>query len=93
MNNVFSLILGLCAWGLGLSSIRRGLKRSVFSMGACCLSLFFQIREVLVQVNEQDWSCLLDTWDTVAACAGVLMVVIITLNLPTLLRPSKKGTP
>ena len=81
MNNLLSLFLGLLAWGFGTAAIlKKGRWQTSASLTACCLSLFFQLKEVQVQVLEQDWSALLDTWDTVVLCAGVLVTVTVVLN-------------
>ena len=92
MHNLLSILLGLLSWVLGVAALKKGIGFSLFSSISCCLSLYFQLREALVQVQEADWSCLLDTWDTVVLCAGMLIAVTITLNLLALLRLHKKGT-
>ena len=89
MYNILSLSLGLLAWGLGFDAIRQRSPRVFAGMCACCLSLFFQLAEVLVQVRERDWSTLLDTWDTVVFAAAVLVGVTILLNSIALLRYKK----
>ncbi len=86
MYNLISLLLGLLAWILGAAALRKNRWQSFASLSACCLSLFFQLTEALVQVREGDWSTLLDTWDTVVAAAALLVGVTLALNGMVVLR-------
>ena len=96
--NLGSLVFGLIAWILPvIFLIQRkkssNAKYSIFSAAsiiACSISLCLQIFELNHRVTIQDWSALLDTSNTVATVAGVLLAVTAILNAITLAGHAKR---
>ncbi|MRG86055.1 hypothetical protein [Salinibacillus xinjiangensis] len=91
--NIGSLVLGLLAWILPFMNLFRYEKQkqkrywvalSVMSLGACALSLCFQIFYINHKVKVEDWSALMDTMGAVAFFSAVLLVITILLNGATL---------
>ncbi|MBA9029308.1 hypothetical protein [Peribacillus huizhouensis] len=91
--NLGSLILGLIAWILPVVNLMRYKKHdhwnsvvpSIMSIGACAISLCFQILYNYHLVKIEDWSALMDTTSAVAFVAAVLLIVTIILNAITLI--------
>ncbi|WP_028391177.1 hypothetical protein [Bacillus cihuensis] len=91
--NLGSLILGLIAWILPVVNLMRYKKHvhwnwvvpSIISIGACAISLCFQILYNYHLVKIEDWSALMDTTGAVAFVAAVLLIVTIILNAITLI--------
>lgn len=91
--NLGSLVLGLIAWILPVVNLMRYKKHdyrswvtlSIMSIGACAISLCFQIFYNYHLVKIADWSALMDITDNVAFVAAVLLIVTIILNAITLL--------
>ncbi|WP_212391464.1 hypothetical protein [Sporosarcina beigongshangi] len=91
--NVGSLVLGLIAWILPIVSLMRykqGRHKkwaafSIMSVGACAVSLYFQIvyNHHLVTIN--DWSALMDTTGALVKVGAVLLIVTLVLNTATLI--------
>lgn len=89
--NVGSLVLGLLAWTLPFVTFRKNqLTLAVMSMGACALSLSFQIFYHHHLVKIGDWSAIMDTSGAVAFASAVLIIITILVNALTLMR-EKKG--
>ncbi|MCC5803589.1 hypothetical protein [Rossellomorea vietnamensis] len=89
--NVGSLVLGLLAWTLPFVTYRKNqLTLAVMSMGACALSLSFQIFYHHHLVKIGDWSAIMDTSGSMAFASAVLIIVTILVNALTLMR-EKKG--
>lgn len=90
--NVASLALGLIAWILPVVNLMRHDKEnnrhwaafSIISLGACAVSLYFQIYYNYHLVKIEDWSALMDTTGAVVFASTVLLVVTILLNAITL---------
>lgn len=86
--NLGSLVLGLIAWVLPVVILMRSKQNgrkswiafSVLSLGACALSLCFQIFYSYHLVKIEDWSALMDTNGAVAFAAAVLLTITIILN-------------
>lgn len=91
--NVGSLLLGLLAWMLplvGFVKKQRNVQTlAVMSMGACALSLSFQIFYHYHLVQIGDWSAIMDITGSTAFASGVLIIVTIFLNAVTLIRHRK----
>lgn len=87
--NLGSLVLGLIAWILPIVNLIRNGKRghsnsfvlSILSMGACIISLWFQILYNHHLVEIEDWSALMDTTGTLVWVSAVLVIVTIILNI------------
>ncbi|PFA62831.1 hypothetical protein CN378_17460 [Bacillus sp. AFS015802] len=92
--NVGSLLLGLLAWTLPVVNLvthrNNHLALAVMSMGACALSLSFQIFYHYHLVKVGDWPGIMDITGAVAFASAVLISVTILLNAVTLIR-HKKG--
>ena len=96
--NLGSLILGLVAWILPITSLLRRSKltdrgRAVYlflSLAACSISLLLQqyYNDYLVKI--EDWSAMMDTMKAVSIAATALVIVTIALNAMTLLMTSAK---
>ena len=91
--NVGSLVLGLLAWTLPVVSFvklrKNGLTLAVMSMGACALSLSFQIFYHYHLVQIGDWSAIMDITGSTAFASAVLIIVTMFLNAVTLFRHRK----
>ncbi|WFA09066.1 hypothetical protein [Tissierella sp. Yu-01] len=91
--NVGSLLLGLISWLFPIINIIRYIRGnqknwitlSILSMGACIISLWFQIIYNHYLVEIEDWSALMDTMGAVVFSASVLLIVTIILNAVILL--------
>ncbi len=87
--NIGSLILGIIAWAIPIISIinKKRAKESnwaVFSLtsiGACGISLFFQILYNHHLVEIQDWSALMDTSRALTFASIVLLAITMILNI------------
>ncbi len=96
--NLGSLLFGIIAWMLPFINLVQHAKSphrkctviSAASLSACGISLCLQIFELNHRINIQDWSALLDTSNTVAIVAAVLLVVTISLNVLTVAVHYKK---
>jgi len=95
--NVGSLLLGLTAWILPTINLAKYKKAEhknwvtllFASMGACAVSVLFQIvyQKHLVQI--EDWSAIMDTIWGVLFVSTVLITVTIILNLITIIKYHK----
>lgn len=89
--NVWSLLLGLAAWGLGLAALplRRGGRPAQWchlgSLTACTLSLCLEVFNFARLADIGDISAFLDTANAVRFAAGVLVAVTLALNAAALL--------
>ncbi|MEZ4517454.1 MAG: hypothetical protein R3C44_11690 [Chloroflexota bacterium] len=91
--NLGSLALGLIAWGLAIfnlvlpnkSNNKNWAVFSIMSLSACAVSLCLQIFYTNHLVTIEDWSALMDTSQTTAWVAAVLLIVTLILNAVTLL--------
>ena len=92
--NVGSLLLGLLAWTLPLVNLVRYRENvaalAILSMGACAISLSFQIFYHYHLVKIGDWSAIMDITGTMAFASAMLITGTILLNAVTLIR-HKKG--
>lgn len=82
--NVASLLLGLVAWALPISTIITRRYRAAYpsaSFGLCSLSLLLQLMQVQNLVRKQDWSALMDTWYAVVFAGIVLLLVNLVANI------------
>lgn len=87
-----SLILGLIAWILPIINIilynnynnKKRFIFSVISLGACAISLWFQIIYNNYLVKIEDWSALMDTTHALVVVSSVLVIVTIVLNVISL---------
>ena len=82
--NVASLLLGLVAWALPISTIITRRYRAAYpsvSFGLCSLSLLLQLMQVQNLVRKQDWSALMDTWYAVVFAGFVLLLVNLVANI------------
>ncbi|MGI8352323.1 hypothetical protein NiCM35_21460 [Niallia circulans] len=83
-----SLVLGLIAWILPATNLmrdkkkvqRNGLMICFLSMGACAISISFQIFYSYYLVKMEDWSAMMDTSGGVVVATAVLLSVTIILN-------------
>lgn len=89
MNHIFSLLLGLLAWGLGIRAAVRGRPGSG-SFAACALSLLLQLVELRRLAQQGDTSAIYDTIGAVTLAAAVLLAVTAALNGIALLRRYRK---
>lgn len=86
--NVGSLLLGLISWILPIINIIRYISGnqknwitlSILSMGACIISLWFQIIYNNFLVMIEDWSALMDTTGALVFVSAVLIIITIILN-------------
>ena len=87
--NPGSLMLGLLAWTIPLVNLflyrKNHVTLSIMSMGACAISLCFQIFYHSHLVAVGDWSAIMDTTGTMAFISGVLLIGTIVLNAITLI--------
>ena len=82
--NVASLLLGLVAWALPISTIITRRYRAAYpsaSFGLCSLSLLLQLMQVQNLVRKQDWSALMDTWYAVVFAGIVLLLVNLVAHI------------
>ena len=82
--NVASLLLGLVAWALPISTIITRRYRAAYpvaSFGLCALSLLLQLMQVQARVYRQDWSALIDTQYAVVFAGIVLLLVNLVANI------------
>jgi hypothetical protein len=97
--NIGSLALGLISWSIPIavllkakkSKLYEGITLSIISLGACAISLFFQILYNQYLVKIEDWAALMDTMGGVVVASGVLIFVTILLNTLTLLAYRSKA--
>lgn len=93
--NVWSLLLGLAAWGLGTAALffrRSGRWYSLGSLTACVLSLCLEVFNFARLADIGDISAFLDTANAVRLAAGVLVAVTLALNVAALtVRPRRQG--
>jgi cytochrome c oxidase subunit 4 len=90
--NSGSFLLGVTAWTLPIIQLVRrysaGTERKAvlpaISVVACAASLFLQILEFNHRVGQSDWSALMDTSQTVALAAALLLAGTIVLNAAAL---------
>ncbi|WP_206427986.1 hypothetical protein [Niallia circulans] len=83
--NIGSLVLGLIAWILPATNLmrdkkkvqRNGLMICFLSMGACAISISFQIFYSYYLVKMEDWSAMMDTSGGVVVATAVLLSVTI----------------
>jgi len=95
--NIGSLVLGLVAWVLPIISLLKYRNktqnswsmRSILSLSACTIAIYFQVIYHHYLVKIEDWSALMDTAGAVNFVAGVLLVVTILLNGITLVMYTK----
>lgn len=81
-------MLGLIAWILPATNLmrdkkkvqRNGLMICFLSMGACAISISFQIFYSYYLVKMEDWSAMMDTSGGVVVATAVLLSVTIILN-------------
>lgn len=86
--NIGSLMLGLIAWILPATTLmgdkkkveRNGLLICFLSIGACAISISFQIFYSYYLVKIEDWSAIMDTAGGVVVATAVLLFVTIILN-------------
>ncbi len=98
--NLGSLLLGLLAWILpvinlmrhGENDHRTWVAHSVISMGACAISLCFQMFYQYHLVTIEDWSALKDITGGMVSIASVLLIGTIGLNTTTLIVYHKRVT-
>ncbi|MFI8684603.1 hypothetical protein [Rossellomorea sp. NPDC077527] len=92
--NVGSLLLGILAWTLPVVTLvtyrKNHLTLAVMSMGACALSLSFQIFYHYHLVKIGDWSAIMDVTGSVALASAILIIVTILLNTMTMIRHKKE---
>lgn len=87
--NPASFVLGLIAWLLPVVNILRYKKLynknwytfSIASMGACAISLYFQILYYYHLIDIKDWSAMMDTIGALVLAASALIGVTVTLNI------------
>ena len=93
--NLASLVLGIVAWLIPLLGIARRKTRTftrtsgiwpLISIGACSVSLWFQILYNHHLVEIEDWSALMDTTKALVFVSGVLVIVTIILNIISMYR-------
>lgn len=93
-SNLGSFLLGLTAWALALTRLfsrrRRGELWSLFSFSACAAALCLQFLGICRRAVLGDWSALLDTADTLAETAVLLVAVTFLLNLAAMALCAKK---
>lgn len=92
INNLISLFLGFLAWVLPVIYLMVGKRRGLFCSGSfalCALSLYFQLRTILIRADRNDFSGIEDTIGAVGFAATVLLIVTVVLNVLPLLRREK----
>ena len=91
--NVWSLLFGLAAWGLGVAALllrRNGRWCSIGSLTACTLSLCLEVFNFARLADIGDTSAFLDTANAVRLAAGALVAVTLVLNGVALIVPSRR---
>lgn len=95
--NIGSLVLGLVAWSIPVSSLLNKVKKeenialkSMISLVACAIALWFQLAYNNHLVQIQDWGALDDTTSTLNWVAAILLVVTIVLNIVLISREKIK---
>ena len=86
--NIGSLVLGLIAWILPATNLmrdkkkvqRNGLMICFLCMGACAISISFQIFYSYYLVKMEDWTAMMDIAGGVVVATAVLLSVTIILN-------------
>lgn len=89
MNNLLSFALGLTAWALPIVYLMSRKYRELFCSGSlalCAVSLYFQLREILLRSNRGDFAGIDDTIGAVVFAATVLLVTTLVLNGIAMLR-------
>lgn len=91
--DVMSIVLGLLAWGIGIAGIFRKRNRwCVFSSFTLCGgALVCQFYGFARLTKIGDWSSIEDTIHVAAACAVILLVVTVGLNLAATLRGNRRA--
>ena len=98
--NVGSFVLGLLAWVLpilqllGNKEIPSGRWGAIcsLSLGACAVSLSFQIFYNYHLVKLEDWGALMDITGAVVQVSSVLLIGTVLLNLMVYRRNAMKST-
>jgi cytochrome c oxidase subunit 4 len=98
--NLGSIVLGLIAWILPIVNLMLIKKHNhtnwiflcFISMGACTISLCFQIFYNNYLVKIEDWGALMDITGGTVFAAIVLLIVTFVLNAITLIIYSKRTT-
>jgi uncharacterized membrane protein YozB (DUF420 family) len=86
MLNIGSLILGICAWLMGVLAIKTKElnifhRNSVLSFSLCLFSLMFQFVEISRRVFFGDYAAIEDTIRAVLILSIVLICITIVLNV------------
>lgn len=84
-----SLVLGLAAWVLPVLYLALSGERGretptlpiIISLGLCGAVLCMQTHYAVGEVNEGDWSALMDVMPILAMACTVLLVVTLALNV------------
>jgi cytochrome c oxidase subunit 4 len=95
--NLGSLLLGIVALVLPFINFftrdkTANQKKTVViasSIGACAMSLFFQLIYQRHLVDIEDWSALMDTSGAVVFVSAVLLTIVFALNLAFIVSYSK----
>ena len=87
--NVSSLLLGLAAWGFGITALRRS-RISLTSFALCLLALVFQFLELTHRAQTGDVVAILDTVSAVTMAAAVLSAGTMVLNTLAYLRSKQE---
>ena len=77
--NLSSLLLGLAAWGFGLSALLKG-RMSLTSFVLCLLALLLQLAELPHRAAMGDTAAILDTVCAVFLAAATLSAGTVLLN-------------
>ena len=77
--NLSSLLLGLAAWGFGLSALLKG-RMSLTSFVLCLLALLLQLAELTHRAAMGDTAAILDTVCAVFLAAATLSAGTVLLN-------------
>lgn len=83
MLNLASLLMGLGAWGLGFTAIRKNgsYPLTLGSFTFCGVALAAQFFEINRRVALSDWTALMDTVPTLTKVVSVLLIVTAALNV------------
>ena len=87
--NISSLVLGVAAWGFGITGLRRR-KISLTSFALCLLALVLQFLELTHRARIGDTSAILDTVGAVTMAAAVLSAGTMVLNALAYLRSKQE---